>query len=219
MLDAQDENYQRARSPQEQPVTRAVGVYLNGPMTRQEVGTAAGVSPATVSNLVGELLEQGVLIEVGLEDSDGGRPRALLQVNPAYGYVIGVDVGETAFLVELFDLGMQVRASHVLDHRARPAGAPRTRSAQVLEGIEPVIAEQSGVSREQILGVGVGVPGLVEHGEDAVVHGQTVGWEAVPLGSCCEPGLATCRCSSTTAPRRWARRRSGSAPPATSTTR
>ena len=32
-----------------------------------------------------------------------------------------------------------------------------------------------------ILGVGVAVPGLVEHREDAVVHGQSVGWDAVPL--------------------------------------
>lgn len=163
-------------------------LYLNGPLTRQEVGTAAGVSPATVSNLVGELLEQGVVIEVGLEDSNGGRPRGLLQVNPEYGFVIGVDVGETAFLVELFDLGMQVRASHVSTTEVARL-EPDDAAAHVLEGIEAVI-EQSGVRREQILGVGVGVPGLVEHGEDAIVHGQSVGWDAVPFGSMLRRGLA-----------------------------
>lgn len=155
--------------------------YLNGPLTRQEVCVAAGVSPATVSNLVGDLLDQGVVIEVGLEDSNGGRPRGLLQVNPEYGFVIGVDVGETAFLVELFDLGMQVRASHVSTTefaRLEPADAVD----HVLEGVDAVIA-RAGIGRERILGIGVGVPGLVEHGEDAVVHGQSVGWDAVPLGS------------------------------------
>lgn len=162
-------------------------LYLNGPLTRQEVGTAAGVSPATVSNVVGELLEQDVVIEVGLEDSNGGRPRGLLQVNPQYGYVIGVDVGETAFLVELFDLGMQVRASHVSTTEIARL-EPDDAVAHVLEGIEAVLG-QSGVGREQILGVGVGVPGLVEHGDDAVVHGQSVGWEAVPFGSMLRAGL------------------------------
>ena len=155
-------------------------LYLHGPLTRQEVGTAAGVSPATVSNLIGDLLEQGVVIEVGSEDSNGGRPRGLLEVNPEYGYVIGVDVGETAFLVELFDLGMQVRASHVSTTelaRLDPADAVN----HVLEGIEAVIAE-SGRGPGQILGVGVGVPGLVEHGDDGVVYGQSVGWEDVPFG-------------------------------------
>src|ERR1700755_3009941 len=75
-------------------------VFLNGPLTRQEVGTVAGLSPATVSNLVAALVAEGVVAEVGLEDSNGGRPRGMLQVNPGYGYVIGVDVGENEFLVE-----------------------------------------------------------------------------------------------------------------------
>ena len=155
-------------------------LYLNGPLTRQEVGVAAGVSPATVSNLVGDLVDSGVVVEVGLEDSNGGRPRALLEVNPEYGFVIGVDVGETAFLVELFDLGMRVRASHVSTTgfaRLDPADAVD----HVVEGIEAVLAE-SGLAADRLLGIGIGVPGLVEHGDDAIVHGQSVGWDAVPFG-------------------------------------
>jgi predicted NBD/HSP70 family sugar kinase len=154
-------------------------VFLNGPLTRQEVGDLSGLSTATVSNLVAALEAEGVVAEVGLEDSNGGRPRGLLQVNPAYGYVIGVDVGETAFLVELFDFRLQLRARHtsvtdmaVLD----PEDAVR----HIAEGIGSVIAE-SGVDRQDILGVGVAVPGLVEHREGAVVDGQSVGWHAVPL--------------------------------------
>jgi predicted NBD/HSP70 family sugar kinase len=154
-------------------------VFLNGPLTRQEVGDLSGLSPATVSNLVAALEAEGVVIEVGLEDSNGGRPRGLLQVNPGYGFVVGVDVGETAFLVELFDLRLQMRARHtsvtdmaVLD----PEDAVR----HIAEGIESVIAE-TGVDRDAVIGVGVAVPGLVEHREDAVVHGQSIGWHAVPL--------------------------------------
>src|SRR6202167_109452 len=120
-------------------------VFLNGPLTRQEVGTVAGLSPATVSNLVAALVAEGVVVEVGLEDSSGGRPRGLLQVNPGYGYVIGVDVGETAFLVELFDFRLQMRARHtsvtdmaVLD--------PEDAVSHITEGIDSVIAE-SGVDR------------------------------------------------------------------------
>ncbi|HEV2373054.1 MAG TPA: ROK family transcriptional regulator [Streptosporangiaceae bacterium] len=154
-------------------------VFLNGPLTRQEVGNLSGLSAATVSNLVAALEAEGVVVEVGLEDSNGGRPRGLLQVNPGYGYVIGVDVGETAFLVELFDFRLQMRARHtsvtdmaVLD--------PEDAVSHITEGIDSVIAE-SGVDRRAILGVGVAVPGLVEHREDAVVQGQSVGWHAVPL--------------------------------------
>lgn len=155
-------------------------VYLNGPMTRQEIGRTASVSPATVSNLVGELLDQGVIVEAGAEDSEGGRPRALLRVNPDFGYVVGVDVGETAVLVELFDLAMQVRASHTATPPLARLDA-ETAAAQVLEGLDLVV-EESGVDPAAIFGVGVGVPGLVEHGEDAVVHTQSLGWDAVPFG-------------------------------------
>jgi len=137
----------------------------------------AGLSPATVSNLVADLVAEGVIVEVGLEDSNGGRPRGLLQVNPHYGYVIGVDVGETEFLVELFDLGLQVRARQLtLSDNADPRDAV----AHVADGIRAVIAE-AGIDGQAILGVGVAAPGLVEHGE--IVHGQSVGWDAVPVGS------------------------------------
>jgi predicted NBD/HSP70 family sugar kinase len=154
-------------------------VYLNGPLTRQEIAEHSGLSLASVSNLLGALLRQGVVEEVGVEDSNGGRPRALLQVNPEYGFIIGVDVGETAFLVELFDLGMQVRARHVSTASGEHP-TPAEAVARMLDGIRTVTAE-SGVDADRILGIGVGVPGLVERGADAIVHGQSIGWNAVPL--------------------------------------
>src|SRR6185437_3376552 len=155
-------------------------VFLNGPLTRQEVAAVAGLSSATVSNLVGGLLAEGVVAEVGLEDSNGGRPRGLLQVNPDYGYVIGADVGETAVLVELFDLTLRMRARHTSVTGPTTALDPGDAVNRIVEGVESVIAE-SGVPERLILGVGVAVPGLVEHRDAAVVHGQSVGWHAVPL--------------------------------------
>src|SRR5215469_2871341 len=156
-------------------------VFLGGPMTRQEIGVLAGLSPATVSNLVADLGSEGIIAEVGLEDSNGGRPRGLLQVNPGFGYVIGVDVGETEFLVELFDLGLGMRARH-LSATDMAVLDPTDAVTHVAEGIRSVIV-QAGVRERAILGVGVAVPGLVEHTEHAIVHGQSVGWDAVPVES------------------------------------
>ena len=39
-------------------------VFLGGPMTRQEIGVLAGLSPATVSNLVADLVSEGIIAEV-----------------------------------------------------------------------------------------------------------------------------------------------------------
>src|SRR5579859_7310133 len=67
-------------------------LYLGQPRTRHELSAATGLSAASVTNVVRELIDEGIVIELGLEESDGGRPRAMLGMNPGYGYVIGVDV-------------------------------------------------------------------------------------------------------------------------------
>lgn len=58
-------------------------LYFGGPMSRQELGPATGLSSGSVSNVVGELIADGLLEEAGVVDSDGGRPRTLLRVSPA----------------------------------------------------------------------------------------------------------------------------------------
>jgi predicted NBD/HSP70 family sugar kinase len=147
--------------------------------SRQELSEATGLSPASVSNVVRELIHQGIVVEAGSVDSDGGRPRVLLQVNPDYGYVIGVDVGEIRVRVELFDLTMTERAKvdYPLDPRQHDVGVI---VEAILAGLTAVLAS-SGVSPSAVLGVGVGIPGIVENGPGGLVHGQCYGWDSVPV--------------------------------------
>ena len=185
-------------------------LYLDGPLSRQELGRATGLSQATVSNVVGELVEEGLVVEAGLVESDGGRPRVLLRVNPGYGHVVGVDVGETGVRVELFDLAMRPLAA--VDQplpSARP-GPGRGGRADASPGSARCCG-QAAVPTDDVLGVGIGVPGTVEQGREAVVHAQTIGWDAVPLEPMLRAGTAL-PLRWRTAPRRWARPRCGSAP-------
>jgi predicted NBD/HSP70 family sugar kinase len=161
-------------------------LYRDGPLSRQEVSAATLLSQASVSNLVAELLEDGLVEEAGLVDSDGGRPIALLRVAPRYAYVVGVDVGETRVLTEIFDLGMTALA-----RSEHPITEPRPRAeavlGQVLDSIAAVVAE-AGVDRADVLGVGVAISGVVERPDDAVVYAQTLGWDAVPVGAMLRDG-------------------------------
>lgn len=154
-------------------------LYFDGPLSRQHLSQLTGLSPATVSNVIGALVEEGLVVEAGSVDSDGGRPRVLLRVNPGYGAVIGVDVGETRVRVELFDLMMTALATvdHPLD-----AGHPDPAivAGHIIAGVREVI-EQGGVAPESVLGVGIGVSGVVEQGPEVRVHAQTLGWDDVPL--------------------------------------
>ncbi|MEU8360510.1 ROK family protein [Nonomuraea sp. NPDC048882] len=161
-------------------------LYFGGPASRNELSAATGLSAATVSTMTAGLLESGVVVEAGQVDSDGGRPRVLLKVNPGYGYAVGVDVGETQVKVELFDLEMNVRAgAHYAVRSAKHD--PELVARHILTGVDAVIAE-SEVPPERVLGVGVGVPGIVEPGPDALVRAKTFGWEAVPLGTLLRAG-------------------------------
>jgi predicted NBD/HSP70 family sugar kinase len=154
-------------------------LYLGPPRSRQELGQLTGLSPASVSNVVRELIDEGIVIEAGAVDSDGGRRRALLRMAPDHGYAIGADIGETRVEVELFDLGMTVRAKAV--YRLDPGERAVSVVVQaILAGLDAVLAD-SGVDAQAVIGVGVGVPGIVEEGPEVLVHCQAYGWDAVPL--------------------------------------
>jgi predicted NBD/HSP70 family sugar kinase len=154
-------------------------LYFSRPGSRQDLSVATGLSPASVTNVVRELLEDGIAAEVGSEDSDGGRPRVLLDINPDYGYVIGVDIGETRIRMELFDLTMTERAK--AEYPLNPAEHEvDVVVGDIAAGLNAVLAE-GGVDPAAVLGVGIGVPGIVEQGPDVLVHAQTYRWDAVPL--------------------------------------
>ncbi|WP_314174505.1 ROK family transcriptional regulator [Streptomyces winkii] len=156
-------------------------LYFEGPLSRQELGPATGLSSGSISNVVTELLAEGVLEEAGSVGSDGGRPRTLLRVAPGSACLVGVDVGETRVRVELFDLMLTevARSEQPLDDGGHDASLV----VRLIEkGLATVLA-RVGPSTGPLLGVGVGVPGIVERRTPggAVVHGQTIGWDAVPL--------------------------------------
>ncbi|BAJ30036.1 MULTISPECIES: ROK family transcriptional regulator [Kitasatospora] len=160
-------------------------LYFHGPLSRQELGTATGLSAGSVSNVTGELLTDGLIEECGSVDSDGGRPRILLRVAPGQAHLVGVDIGETQVRVTLFDLALTELAS--ADQPLLAAHDPERVVRMIAGGLDQVLAT-AGVPAESVLGIGIGVPGIVEQGTgpDAgagtVVHGQTFGWDAVPFG-------------------------------------
>jgi predicted NBD/HSP70 family sugar kinase len=163
-------------------------------MSRYELGPATGLSSGSISNVVAELVADGLVEEAGSVDSDGGRPRTLLRVVPGSGHMIGVDVGETRVRIELFDLTLTelARSERPLERQGYEADRPLRRQeydvdvivGHIRDGIAEVLAEAD-IAPEQLLGVGIGVPGIVARTPErgAVVHGQTIGWDAVPLES------------------------------------
>ncbi|MGW4655517.1 ROK family protein [Streptomyces sp. NPDC004279] len=154
-------------------------IIARSPTSRQELAATTGLSLATVATLVGELLDLGMLTEVGFEDSAGGRPRGLIAVNPSGGALIGVDIAETYVRVELFDLalGMLARAGEEME----PGGKrPEQVAAHVAAAVGTVVS-RAGVGSDRVLGVGVSVPGQVDRDRDICVYAANWDWHDVPL--------------------------------------
>ncbi|MBP2473338.1 putative NBD/HSP70 family sugar kinase [Crossiella equi] len=154
-------------------------LYFDGARSRQDLATATGLSQASVSNVVSALLAEDVLCEAGQVDSDGGRPRSLVRVNARYATVVGVEVAETWVRVKAFDLTLAVRAEATLP-LAPEEIEPDLVAKHVRAGLDEVLA---GVDPGTVLGIGVGVPGVVEQGGagELLVHGHTPAWRRVPL--------------------------------------
>jgi predicted NBD/HSP70 family sugar kinase len=154
-------------------------IVASSPVSRKEVANTTGLSIATVSDLVGELLELGLLAEVGREDSGGGRPRGLVAVKPDGGAVIGVDVAETYVHVELFNptLNLLARAEEELHPYENH---PEQVVSHIVSGVRAVMVE-AGVAPERVLGTGVSVPGQVDPEGGVSVFAPNFDWHDVPL--------------------------------------
>jgi len=165
-------------------------LLLTGETSRSSVGVATGLSPATVTNVIAELIDEGSVREGGYLDSDGGRRRVLLGLDSAAAVTFGADVGETQIRVEAFDLTLTRLGS-----RIHPFSGRRIDPQQVVDVVtretESLIAEL-GIDRTKVLGLGLGVPGIVENpaqppgGADSIVHAQVIGWDAVTFSGLTE---------------------------------
>jgi len=156
-------------------------IIAASPVSRQQIAGEAGLSLATAANLIGELLELRLLVEVGYEDSGGGRPRGLVAINPAGGVLVGVDVAETYVHVELFDAALTVLAS--VEEELHPQeNKPEQVVAHIASSVRKALA-RAGVGPDRVLGAGLSVPGQVDREGGVSVFAPNWDWHDIPLRS------------------------------------
>ena len=92
---------------------------INGQsLSRIALANETGLSPSTVTSLVGELLEEGALLESGLTLSTGGRGRKELKVNPDYGLIAIVEIGRRRVNLCVYDMGLaKLEEKLIAEHR------------------------------------------------------------------------------------------------------
>ncbi|MFI7135434.1 ROK family protein [Nonomuraea sp. NPDC050153] len=150
-----------------------------GPLSRSEIARRLDLSPATVTQLTRELMGHGMLEELDLKPSRGGRPAVRLGLVGSAGRALGVKV--TADHLVLVDVRLD---GEVLGSWERPFDPAAPDALDSLAGaISSVVAESSADARTPpLLGVGVGVPGNVNDQAAGTVNAPTLGWQAMAVG-------------------------------------
>lgn len=133
-------------------------IRRHSPLSRAQTSALTGLHKGTVSSLVNELIESGLVIELGPGPSSGGRKPVLLLFNKAAGYAMGIDLGVNYILTILTDLEGNI----VAEHKARiPDRSKDAVLTQLKQSIHDMI-QQAPSSPYGIIGIGIGFPGMVD---------------------------------------------------------
>ncbi len=147
-------------------------IRKNGPISRTDISKITEFNIVTVSNYVNHYIKKGLVIEGELDESTGGRKPVLVELNPKAGYIIGVGLNMLSMVGVLVDLETNVVYE---SKKERPPINNEEVIAQLADLVSEIIAN-SGAEKEKIVGLGVGIPGIIDE------RGRTIRWPGA-LGS------------------------------------
>lgn len=148
-------------------------VEQRGQVTRSEIADELGLSAAGVSTVTRQLLEDGLLAEVGKTDPGAGRPADLLGLPAGTASAVGVKVSADRLVGVVVDL-----SGEVLDDFRGPFDAT---ADDPMAALADVLADQLADAGDGLLGMGLGVPGVVDVGSGRVTA-PTLGWSSLEAG-------------------------------------
>jgi predicted NBD/HSP70 family sugar kinase len=147
-----------------------------GAMSRAEIAQSIGLSPATVTFVVGDLIAEGLLVEGEPSKGSTGRRPIPVEINYSGLLAVGIKLMVGAIECVLTDLSTTPLVTRVLP---LPDQSPATVVEVCARAVEELLAE-AGNPRARVTGVGVAVPGFIKDG--VCLHGYRFGWNDVPLG-------------------------------------
>ncbi|MCE4556971.1 ROK family transcriptional regulator [Roseateles cellulosilyticus] len=149
-------------------------------LSRADLASAVGLTKSTVSLLVRELVNEGWLVEREvIATGDLGRRPTPLFIDPARLVLLGAEVGIESVRVVATSLTGEVRASDIASYgRHRTAEACLASLAATL-----VKVTQQLEARQQVLGIGVGLPGGVNEARGVLHFAPNLGWRDLPFAA------------------------------------
>jgi glucokinase-like ROK family protein len=147
-------------------------------LSRARLASETGLNPSTVSNIIGELIQENLIRETDFIQSSTGRPGRLLELNPKGGCALGIEIN-----VDYIEILITDFAANVL-WRQRQASAPEAGQDGIMQQVLQLAKQASEViqgCKSRLLGVGVGVPGLVDVSSGLLRLAPNLHWVDVPI--------------------------------------
>ncbi len=155
----------------------------NGPMARIDVGQTTRLSPATVTAITSDLLDQGLILSLESEEPKTpqarGRPRTLLKLNPDAVYTICIRLSVNHIDMSLVNFAGEVtrdKCCHFDSAQADAESFPKTLTDAIREFLQ-----EAGVGPSRVREIGVAAQGVVETETGQVAWSPAFAGRKIPI--------------------------------------
>ncbi|EAG8014942.1 TPA_asm: alpha-glucosidase [Listeria monocytogenes] len=147
-----------------------------GEITRTEIAKKCDFGMSTLTYILDDLQQEGIILEGAETSSTGGRRAKLVRFNKDYGFVVSVKVEEEQLLFALTDLNAEI-----IENTSIPFSSEK-KPEEAIELIAKNVKKMCGNrDMNHLLGVGIAISGLVNRKKGTVIRSTMLGWENVAL--------------------------------------
>jgi N-acetylglucosamine repressor len=149
-------------------------IFDHDNISRAEIARVTSLTRTTVSAIVTDLLEEGLVSEIGVGSSLGGKSPILLSLADDSRYLIGLDLARNQFRGAIVNLRGKIREVVTLPVNSNNGD-------EALSLVYEILDQLMNASRLPLVGIGIGTPGLVNITEGSVINAVNLDWKDLPL--------------------------------------
>lgn len=164
-------------------------IRTDGQISRAELAKVTSIRPPTVTAIIRDLLAEGLVIERGPGKPQGGRAPRMLELSCEAPQVLSFEITDSSILAGMADLRGQLRAKMSVPNAPKSPENTVDGLAELAEEVFARVRQEVGnpdYGWEQVSGVGIALPGLIDRAHQVVIHSQPLGWRNVDLRAECE---------------------------------
>lgn len=154
-------------------------IRKRGPISRSEIAEITGLTPATITNITSELIDNNLIIEGESGDSSGGRKPIMLRIRCDYYRVIGVYLGSRKIKIIASDLMANTKYKKEIPYEKKPLTADE--ALEIIKNEIISINEKYLAKGKKVVGVGIGIHGLVDSNKGVSIFAPNLGWRNINI--------------------------------------